>query len=183
MKKRSVYDYIVWAVFLILIGAVLFVALGCGIWPWSRGSVVTTPPIPRAAMPDLANYGVLDWIAGLCVLAGVAGLIASAFVPLIPRRSCATAIACGVGCWVLKIMLVKFAVAVAWVVFVAAGVAGVAVAWPLVVALRNRSLAKVANKLAKEGDVRAAVALESQAKWRKFKTKEARKERLKELTT
>lgn len=183
-RKRNWLDWVIFVVATVCIVIGLCMLLGClgggGAGcardaAASAGKKVTGPPLGDA------NFGILDWAAGICILAGIAALIASTIVPLVPRKSAVMAVLCGIGCWLLKAILARFLGPLAWGAIAIGAVCGISAAWPYILTLKNWSLRRNAKKLAKAGDARAAVALEVQSSPRKFKTKEARKARVAEL--
>lgn len=131
----------------------------------------------------------LGWVAGVCAVAAV-GMFAASFVPgfgaFVPRGVSLSLVAASAGCYAgsyaLTVYGVLFAELAVWLAFGACGVLLATTGVPLALAWRNRTLAKTSQALAAGGHHDAAVALEATAKPRQFKTREARRARLRELT-
>jgi hypothetical protein len=93
-------------------------ALGCN---WN-----SEPAIPRlpglGAMAPIKgqDYSILTYIAGLCSFLAVASMLAGVYLPFL-RKLAPVAIACAVGCWALRVLLVKYL----WLAILVAVVAGV----------------------------------------------------------
>lgn len=142
-------------------------------WFSSPSSVLPTDAFTPAVVME--DFGWLQWLAFACVAGGILALVASSFIPIVPRKAAATAIACGVACLLLRSFLIDWLPVLKWVAMVVLVVGGGATVWPFAVAWVNRNLLKRSDQLARSGDARAATALAVAALPHKFKTKEARK--------
>lgn len=137
----------------------------------------------RLRLRNAANA--MGIIGGLCFVAAVVTLIASAFVPLIPRKTawyCLAGAAMGLAAqYLLLVYGVWFAEIAVWVSIVVGVGTGMVVGLPWLVAwFRLRLLGKA--KVLKEGDdLRAAVAMEATALPERFPDSAARKNRLVQL--
>jgi hypothetical protein len=159
--------------------------------PFGGGSATTDPAPeitvtladPKSAVRDLART--LGWFSRWLMVLSVLSLVASFFIPIIPRKGVlqGMAVAAGLG-WgqyvVLKYGVVGFEVAFWLSVLALVGVV-VATAGPLFVAAKRWALLKTSRQLATKGHLDAAVAMEAEAAPGKLPTREARQARLKYL--
>jgi len=102
-------------------------------------------------------------ISRLLILASVASLVASYWLPWLPKGAAWKGFAVAAGLIVGQYWLVAYGVVFAqvafWVTLAAAVGAAAAVGWPWIVGLRNRSLIKAGERLAAKGDAHAGTAL------------------------
>lgn len=65
--------------------------------------------VAKALGPGDGSFGILDVLASLCAVAAVGSVIAAVFLKgAMPPKLTGTLILCAVGCWVLKLVLVKY---------------------------------------------------------------------------
>lgn len=158
--------------FVVCIG-VLLVTPGCKAagWPTALSAGAKTPPVGSAT----DEFAFLNWLGFVFVAVGMAALVASTFIPLIPRKSATTAIVCGVGSVCLKVFLAKFLTPLVWASLALGCIAGFMAIYPWIVGWVNRNIRKRGEKLVADGDVRAGTAIQIAAQPRKFKDSIARK--------
>jgi hypothetical protein len=175
---------------LIIIAAVLCLfgcAAGRGCWGGSVGEPVSAAvaearggagKLSTSAAEPRGERGYVMFLNGmgaLCMLIGVGTAIAGTIVPIVSRRTSGVAVGCAVGCWVLAELLGK------WMPALVIGglLVGLALAAPVVVTWVRLQLKRRAEELEDQQDERAAVALRVAAEPRRFRTKKARKQALK----
>ena len=111
--------------------------------------------------------GTLGFVASAGILAGVGLLVASYFVPIIPRKAAGLALGVAACAFVARYIIVVYgAVSITiafWSGVALLGVVLVTVVWPMAVAWKNRSLDKLGKKLATDHPD-AAVALQATAR-------------------
>lgn len=69
-------------------------------------------------------------IAALCILAGIGGLVAGYFLPVIPRKAAGAAVASGFGLLLAYFLVLKFATAFVWIVGIGSLIVGIGCAVP-----------------------------------------------------
>lgn len=127
-----------------------------------------TPPAPDR---PVANYGILDWLAVACMVVGIGTIILGTIFPLVPRKTSIVAIGCAIGCWTIKVFMVKWE----WAIPFAGLLCGLAFAAPVIVTWVRAQLKRTATALEKSNDPRAATALRVVAEPKRFKTPTQRK--------
>jgi hypothetical protein len=126
------------------------------------GKVKPTPrPDAAAGLYKTADF--IGTVSRLLLLLSVAGLVASFFVPWLPRTTAIKGFVVALGLIVVQFWVTKYGVAVAevsfWVTLVTAVGALVAVGYPWAVGLYNRNLINAGKSLAAKGDAQAGAAL------------------------
>lgn len=125
-------------------------------------------------------------ISRLLIFASVASLVASYWLPWLPKGAAWKGFAVAAGLIVGQYWLVAYGVVFAqvafWVTLAAAVGAAVAVGYPWVIGLRNRQLVKAGLELAAKGDPRAGAALIISGSDDTFKTAADRKSLLTSVT-
>jgi len=125
-------------------------------------------------------------ISRLLILASVASLVASYWLPWLPKGAAWKGFAVAAGLIVGQYWLVAYGVVFAqvafWVTLVAAVGAGLAVGWPWVVGWRNRQIIEQGKRLAASGDHRAGAALIIEGSPDTFTTTDKRKSLLTAVT-
>jgi len=101
------------------------------------------------------NYAIISYTASVLFVIGVITLVASFWIPLIPRRASGVCLAVSVGCWVLAYVMDAYLGITVLVLMIA----GVAAAAPWVIGWVRLSIKRAGQRLASEGDERAGVAL------------------------
>jgi hypothetical protein len=76
---------------------------------------------------------VLIPISWACIALGIASLVASYFLPLVPRRASLIAIGSGVGCLLLLGLVAKFGGFIAWTLLISACLLGLATGLPFLI--------------------------------------------------
>ena len=154
----------------------LLLLAGCRAHPGLNTDSLGTAHWWNAAKSGPADsYAWLTLLGAGCIALAVCTLIASTFVPFIPRKAAWMAVACGIGCIVLKAFFVKLLGPLLWVSIVLGVIGGLAVLYPWAVGWVNANLLKRSRQLEREGDSRAATALRVAAMPGKYRSKGARK--------
>jgi hypothetical protein len=95
----------------------------------SGGQHVPTPGSADAQFQSALRQICIP-IAAVCILAGIGGLVASYFVPIIPRKAPAVAVASGFGLLLAYFLVLKFATAFVWIVGIGSLIVGIGCAVP-----------------------------------------------------
>jgi hypothetical protein len=147
----------------------------------TEGATNPKAPSGKEAAQDGLRHAAstTGWIAGLLMLASVAGVVASFFVPWLPRSTAIKAVVVALALFIVQYWLNRYGEGLAvwsfWLVLALLVASVLAFGWPWIVALYNRNREQVALRLAKSGDPRAAAALYIEARPDDFKTPEAKK--------
>lgn len=141
---------------------------------------------PDAAQGIYQTGAFIGVISRLLILASVASLVASYWLPWLPKGAAWKGFAVAAGLIIGQYWLVAYGVVFAqvafWVTLVAAVGAGAAVGWPWVVGWRNRQIIEQGKRLAASGDHRAGAALIITGSPDTFTTPEKRKNLLTAVT-
>jgi len=120
-------------------------------------------PRERAAEGIYETGAYIGKLTFLLILASIASLVASYWLPWLPKGAAWKGFAVAGGLIVARYWLVAYGVLVGevsfWATIAAAVGAAVFVGWPWVVGLKNRSLIKAGEALAAKGDAQAGTAL------------------------
>lgn len=117
------------------------------------GVISTVPPIHAGD-----GWAFLNWIGFVCIAGGIGILIASAFVPILPRKAAGTAIVCGVACVLARHFLDRFESVILWATLVVLAVGAGCLLWPILVAAYRGTLLLKARELLASGHVAEAAA-------------------------
>lgn len=121
------------------------------------------PVKPDPAQGIYQTGAFIGVISRLLILASVASLVASYWLPWLPKGAAWKGFAVAAGLIVGQYWLVAYGVVFAqvafWVTLAAAVGAAAAVGYPWIIGLRNRQLVKSGLELAAKGDPRAGAAL------------------------
>lgn len=143
-------------------------------------------PKPDPAQGIYQTGAFIGTITRLLILASVASLVASYWLPWLPKGAAWKGFAVAAGLIVGQYWLVAYGVVFAqvafWVTLAAAVGAAIAVGYPWVIGLRNRQLVKAGLELAAKGDPRAGAALIISGSDDTFKTAADRKSLLTSVT-
>ncbi len=149
---------------------VLFVFLGgCAAWHPVDDAKEAAPGFFRhlfTGAPGMGgpNYSIISITASLLFVVGIITLVASFWIPLIPRRASIVCLCVSVGCWVLQYVLDAYLGLTVLVLMVA----GIAAAAPWVIGYVRLSFQRAGQKLALT-DPRAGVAIQAVANPAKLK--------------
>jgi hypothetical protein len=116
-------------------------------------------PAPVAeVVAAVSPFWWIPWLAGACALIGVAGLVASVWLPIIPRKTAGAAVVAAVGLGVLHWLLDRY---IGWIALAAVVVAVLAVL-PVAIGWYRLQLHALGNRL-KSAHPDASVALRAAA--------------------
>lgn len=120
-------------------------------------------PKPDAAAGIYETAGYIGKLTALLILASIASLVASYWVPWLPKGAAWKGFAVAGGLIIVRYWLVAygvvFAVTAFWLTLAVAVAAGLAVGYPWIVGLYNRALIVKGKTLAAKGDAQAGAAL------------------------
>jgi len=126
------------------------------------GKIKTTPK-PDAAAGIYETAGYIGKLTALLILASIASLVASYWVPWLPKGAAWKGFAVAGGLIIVRYWLVAYGVVFAqtafWLTLAVAVAAGLAVGYPWIVGLYNRALIVKGKTLAAKGDAQAGAAL------------------------
>jgi hypothetical protein len=137
----------------------MVLAVGCAaldpsrINGWGKPDGPSVPPLHPGQ-----GWAFLNWIGFVCIAGGIGILIASAFVPILPRKAAGTAIVCGVGCVLARHFLDKFETVILWTTLGTLAVGFACLVWPLLVAAYRGTLLLKARELLRSGHIQEAAA-------------------------
>lgn len=119
-------------------------------WPWEAGGAVTSggkPVAPTGPREDFA--ALLTQLQWVFIGLGIAGVVASIWVPIISTRHAVGAIAVGLGVALVK----PFVIALYWPTIICLGLAALAAVWPYAVAVYTWARARFTGKPGPVGTV------------------------------
>lgn len=120
-------------------------------------------PKPDAAAGIYETAGYIGKLTALLILASIASLVASYWVPWLPKGAAWKGFAVAGGLIIVRYWLVAYGVVFAqtafWLTLAVAVAAGLAVGYPWIVGLYNRALIVKGKTLAAKGDAQAGAAL------------------------